>query len=110
MRSIIFPLLAATLFAVLPAHAAETPTPAQVQAAMRSWAEQLSAKDPEAAKDRQVQEARTTMKVKAVENCEVERKTSYVKCDIVLAIPGKQDVNTALKFALAGDKWTFVSR
>jgi len=86
------------------------PTPAEAQQAIRTWAEELAAKDPEAAKDAQVQEARTTMTIKALQHCDVERKTGYLVCDTVMSIPGKDDVSSELKYALEGDVWKFAQR
>jgi len=86
------------------------PTPAEAQQAIRTWAEKLVLEDPEAAKDAQVQEARTTMTIKALEHCDVERKTGYIVCDTVMSIPGKSDVNSELKYSLEGDVWKFAQR
>jgi len=86
------------------------PTPAEAQAAIRTWAEELAVTDANAAKDAQVQEARTTMTIKAVEHCDVEGKTGYLVCHTVMSIPGKNDVSSQLKYALKGDVWTFAQR
>ena len=70
----------------------------------------MSAKDPSALKDAQVQEARTTMKVKAVEDCQAERSTAAVICDITVTVPDKKNAKTQLKFELDGGQWKFVGR
>jgi hypothetical protein len=125
MRAILVSLFIAPCLAVSATHAADVPTrepiqsavgrvpaptPAEAQAAMRSWAEQLAARDPQAAKDRQVQEARTTMKVKSVKNCEAEPRTGHLICSVGLDVAGKRNVSTNLKFAWEGGGWKFVSR
>lgn len=86
------------------------PTPAEAQALIRDWASKLAESDPQAAKDPQVQEAQTVMQVKAIERCEVKRKSGYLACDTVLAVPGKDDISTELTFAFEEQGWQYVPR
>ena len=85
------------------------PTPAQAQAAMRAWAEDVSAKDPEAVKDKHIQEARTTLKVLAVDHCGIRSKTGQIMCEVILSFPDNRTVDTDMNFALEGGGWKFVS-
>lgn len=86
------------------------PTPAEAQALIRAWATELAAADPEAAKDEQIQQAMTTLQVKAVDNCEVIRKSGILHCEATLSLPAKPAIKTDLKFALDGKGWRYVPR
>lgn len=85
------------------------PTPDEAKAAMNTWAEHELATNPEAAKDAQIK-AIPTIGVKAVELCEVARKTGYLECAATLTIPGQADVKTDFKFELDSDGWRFIPR
>lgn len=87
------------------------PAPAEAQALIRAWAKQEVANNPELAKDQQMQEAQTTMQVKAINACDVGRKTGYLECATVLSVPGRpDDIKTELKFALEKAGWRYVPR
>lgn len=87
------------------------PAPAEAQALIRAWAKQEVANNPELAKDQQMQEAQTTMQVKAIKQCDVNRKTGYLECATVLSVPGRpDDIQTELKFALEKAGWRYVPR
>lgn len=85
------------------------PTPDEAKAAMNTWAEHELATNPGAAKDAQIK-AVPTIGVKAVELCEVARKTGYLECEATLTIPGQADVKTDFKFELDRAEWRFVPR
>ena len=86
------------------------PAPAEAMALIRAWARDEMAKDPEAAKDKQMQEAATTMQVKSLAHCEVKRKTGYLACDTVLSVPGRDDIKTEFTFMLESTGWRYVPR
>lgn len=87
------------------------PALAEAMALVRAWAADYMARDPEAAKDRQLQEAATTMQIKSLGNCEVKRKTGYVVCDTVLATPSQAgDVKTEFTYMLENGAWRYVPR
>ncbi|MET0264186.1 MAG: hypothetical protein ABW202_01095 [Duganella sp.] len=86
------------------------PTPAEAQAAMRAAAEQMVAANPDMAKDKEVQITRTTLQVKTIKDCEVERKSGHFQCSTTLSIPEQKDINTELKFAVDGAGWKFLPR
>ena len=87
------------------------PSPAEAQAMIRAWAKEEVARDPEAAKDVQMQEAQSTMQVKAVNECEVKRKTGYLVCDTELSVPSRPDgIKTELTFMLDSGNWRYVPR
>ena len=86
------------------------PSTAEVTALIRAWAKDEMARDPEAAKDKQLQEAATTMQVKSLANCEVKRKTGYLACDTVLSVPDRDDIRTEFKFMLESTGWRYVPR
>jgi len=85
------------------------PSPDEAKAAMNTWAEHELATNPEAAKDAQIK-AIPTIGVKAVELCEVARKTGYLECEATLTIPGQADVKTDFKFELDSNGWRFIPR
>lgn len=87
------------------------PSPAEAQAMIRAWAKDEVARDPEAAKDVQMQEAQSTMQVKAVNACDVKRKTGYLVCDTELSVPSRPDgIKTELTFMLDSGNWRYVPR
>lgn len=87
------------------------PSPAEAQAMIRAWAREEVARDPEAAKDVQMQEAQTTMQVKAINECEVKRQTGYLVCDTELSVPSRPDgIKTELTFKLESAGWRYVPR
>ena len=87
------------------------PSPAEAQAMMRAWARDEVARDPEAAKDPQMQEALTTMQVTAINECEVKRQTGYLVCDTVLSVPSRPDgIKTEFTFKLDNAAWQYVPR
>ena len=87
------------------------PSPAEAQAMIRAWAKEEVARDPEAAKDVQMQEAQSTMQVKAVKECEVKRQTGYLVCDTQLSVPSRPDgIKTELTFMLESAGWRYVPR
>ncbi|MEG2031343.1 MAG: hypothetical protein RR376_11935 [Janthinobacterium sp.] len=87
------------------------PSPSEAQAMLRAWAKEEVARNPEAAKDAQMQEAQTTMQVKALNDCEVKRKTGYLVCDTVLSVPSRpEDIKTEFTFALERAGWRYVPR
>ncbi|KAB8048095.1 hypothetical protein GCN78_20105 [Janthinobacterium rivuli] len=87
------------------------PSPAEAQAMIRAWAREEVARDPEAAKDVQMQEAQSTMQVKAVNECDVKRKTGYLVCDTELSVPSRPEgIKTELTFMLDGGNWRYVPR
>ena len=86
------------------------PAPAEAMALIRAWAKEEMARDPEAAKDKQLQEAATTMQVKSLAHCEVKRKTGYLACDTVLSVPGRDDIKTEFTFMLESTGWRYVPR
>ncbi|MGK5047507.1 hypothetical protein ACQ4WP_16650 [Janthinobacterium sp. GB4P2] len=87
------------------------PSPAEVQAMIRAWAKEEVARDPEAAKDVQMQEAQSTMQVKAVNECDVKRKTGYLVCDTELSVPSRPEgIKTELTFMLESGNWRYVPR
>ncbi|MGK5026436.1 hypothetical protein [Janthinobacterium sp. RB2R34] len=86
------------------------PAPAEAMALVRAWASDEMARDPEAAKDKQLQEAATSMQVKSLDNCEIKRKTGYLACDSVLSVPNRDDIKTELTFMLESTGWRYVPR
>ena len=87
------------------------PSPAEAQAMIRSWAKEEVARNPEAAKDVQMQEAQSTMQVKAVNECDVKRKTGYLVCDTELSVPSRPEgIKTELTFMLESGNWRYVPR
>lgn len=87
------------------------PSPAEAQAMIRAWAKEEVARNPEAAKDVQMQEAQSTMQVKAVNECDVKRKTGYLACDTELSVPSRPEaIKTELTFMLEGGAWRYVPR
>ena len=87
------------------------PSPAEAQAMIRAWAKEEVARNPEAAKDVQMQEAQSTMQVKAVNACDVKRKTGYLVCDMELSMPSRPDgIKTELTFMLDSGNWRYVPR
>lgn len=87
------------------------PSPAEAQAMIRAWAKEEVARNPEAAKDVQMQEAQSTMQVKAVNECEVKRKTGYLVCDTELSVPSRPEaIKTELTFMLESAGWRYVPR
>lgn len=87
------------------------PSPAEAQAMIRAWAKEEVARNPEAAKDVQMQEAQSTMQVKAVNECEVKRKTGYLVCDTELSVPSRPEaIKTELTFMLENAGWRYVPR
>ena len=86
------------------------PSTAEATALLRAWAKEEMARDPEAAKDKQLQEAATTMQVKSLANCDVKRKTGYLACDTVLSVPDRDDIKTEFMFMLASTGWRYVPR
>ena len=87
------------------------PSPAEAQAMIRAWAKEEVARDPDAAKDVQMQEAQSTMQVKAVNECDVKRKTGYLVCDTELSVPSRPEgIKTELTFMLENASWRYVPR
>ena len=87
------------------------PLPAEAQAMIRAWAKEEVARDPDAAKDVQMQEAQSTMQVKAVNECDVKRKTGYLACNTELSVPSRPDgIKTELSFMLENGGWRYVPR
>ena len=87
------------------------PAPAEAMALVRAWATDYMARDPEAAKDKQLQEAATTMQIKSLANCEVKRKTGYLTCDTVLTTPSQaSDIKTEFTYMLENGAWRYVPR
>ena len=87
------------------------PLPAEAQAMIRAWAKDEVARNPDAAKDVQMQEAQSTMQVKAVNECDVKRKTGYLVCDTELSVPSRPDgIKTELTFMLDSGNWRYVPR
>ncbi|WP_409026775.1 hypothetical protein OX462_18705 [Janthinobacterium sp. SUN098] len=87
------------------------PSPAEAQAMIRAWAKEEVARNPEAAKDVQMQEAQSTMQVKAVNECDVKRKTGYLVCDTQLSVPSRPEgIKTELTFMLENAGWRYVPR
>lgn len=87
------------------------PSPAEAQAMIRAWAKEEVARDPDAAKDVQMQEAQSTMQVKAVNECDVKRKTGYLVCDTELSVPSRPEgIKTELTFMLENAGWRYVPR
>lgn len=87
------------------------PSPAEAQAMIRAWAKEEVARNPEAAKDVQMQEAQSTMQVKAVNECDVKRKTGYLVCDTELSVPSRPEgIKTELTFMLENANWRYVPR
>ena len=87
------------------------PSPAEAQAMIRAWAKEEVARNPEAAKDVQMQEAQSTMQVKAVNECDVKRKTGYLVCDTELSVPSRPEgIKTELTFMLDSGNWRYVPR
>ncbi|MCM2569252.1 hypothetical protein [Janthinobacterium kumbetense] len=87
------------------------PSPAEAQAMIRAWAKEEVARNPEAAKDVQMQEAQSTMQVKAINECEVKRKTGYLVCDTELSVPSRPEaIKTELTFMLENANWRYVPR
>lgn len=87
------------------------PSPAEAQAMIRAWAKEEVARNPEAAKDVQMQEAQSTMQVKAVNECDVQRKTGYLVCDTELSVPSRPEgIKTELTFMLENAGWRYVPR
>ncbi|MGK5030489.1 hypothetical protein [Janthinobacterium sp. MDT1-19] len=89
----------------------EGPSPAEAQAMIRAWAKEEVARDPEAAKDVQMQEAQSTMQVKAINECDVKRKTGYLECDTELSMPSRPEgIKTKMTFMLESGNWRYVPR
>ncbi|MDN2678248.1 hypothetical protein [Janthinobacterium sp. SUN033] len=87
------------------------PSPAEAQAMIRAWAKEEVARNTEAAKDVQMQEAQSTMQVKAINECEVKRKTGYLVCDTELSVPSRPEgIKTELTFMLENANWRYVPR
>ncbi|WP_426089008.1 hypothetical protein [Janthinobacterium sp. PSPC1-1] len=87
------------------------PSPAEAQAMIRAWAKDEVARNPDAAKDVQMQEAQSTMQVKAVNECDVKRKTGYLVCDTELSVPSRPEgIKTELTFMLENAGWRYVPR
>ena len=87
------------------------PSPAEAQAMIRAWAKEEVARNPEAAKDVQMQEAQSTMQVTAVNECDVKRKTGYLVCDTQLSVPSRPEgIKTELTFMLESGNWRYVPR
>lgn len=87
------------------------PSPAEAQAMIRAWAKEEVARNPEAAKDVQMQEAQSTMQVTAINECEVKRKTGYLVCDTQLSVPSRPEgIKTELTFMLESAGWRYVPR
>lgn len=87
------------------------PSPAEAQAMLRAWAKEEVARNPEAAKDVQMQEAQTTMQVTAINECEVKRKTGYLVCDTQLSVPSRPEgIKTEFTFMLESAGWRYVPR
>ena len=87
------------------------PAPAEAMALVRAWAKDEMAKNPEAAKDKQLQEAATTMQMKSLANCEVKRKTGYLVCDTVLSTPSQAaEIKTEFTYMLESTGWRYVPR
>lgn len=87
------------------------PSPAEAQAMIRAWAKEEVARNPDAAKDVQMQEAQSTMQVKAVNECDVKRKTGYLVCDTELSVPSRPEgIKTELTFMLENASWRYVPR
>lgn len=87
------------------------PSPAEAQAMIRAWAKDEVARNPDAAKDVQMQEAQSTMQVKAVNECDVKRKTGYLVCDTELSVPSRPEgIKTELTFMLENASWRYVPR
>ena len=78
---------------------------------IRAWAKEEVARNPEAAKDVQMQEAQSTMQVKSVNECDVKRKTGYLACDTELSVPSRSEaIKTELTFMLESGNWRYVPR
>lgn len=87
------------------------PSPAEAVALLRTWAKEEMAKDPEAAKDRQMNEAATTMQITSIDDCEVVRKTGHLSCDVVLNVPGQASkIDVKFSYALENGAWRYVPR
>lgn len=86
------------------------PSIGEAQALMRAWVGEEIARNPDAANDVQMQEAQTTMQVKALDACEVKRSTGYLVCDAVLSVPNRTDIRTAFTFMLESTGWRYVPR
>ena len=87
------------------------PSPAEAQAMIRAWAKEEVARNPDAAKDVQMQEAQSTMQVKAVNECDVKRKTGYLVCNTELSVPSRPEaIKTELTFMLENAGWRYVPR
>ena len=87
------------------------PSPAEAQAMIRAWAKEEVARNPEAAKDVQMQEAQSTMQVKVVNECDVKRKTGYLVCNTELSVPSRPEaIKTELTFMLENAGWRYVPR
>lgn len=87
------------------------PSPAEAQAMLRAWAKEEVARNPEAAKDVQMQEAQSTMQVKAINACDVKRKTGYLVCDTELSVPSRPEgIKTEFTFMLENANWRYVPR
>ncbi|WP_219116226.1 hypothetical protein [Janthinobacterium sp. UMAB-56] len=87
------------------------PSPAEAQAMVRAWAKEEVARNPELAKDAQMQDAQSTMQVTAMNECEVRRSTGYVACDAMLSMPSRPEgIKTELTFMLESAGWRYVPR
>lgn len=87
------------------------PAPAEAMALIRAWARDEMAKDPEAAKDKQMQEAATTMQIKSLNDCDVARKTGYLVCETVLTTPGQSsDIKAQFSYAFENGAWRYIPR
>ncbi|OBV40968.1 hypothetical protein [Janthinobacterium psychrotolerans] len=87
------------------------PQPAEAVALLRTWAKAEMAKDPEAAQDKQMNEAATTMDITSIDDCQVMRKTGLVRCDVVLTVPGQAiKISAKMSYAFENGKWRYVLR
>ena len=87
------------------------PAPAEAMALIRAWAKEEMARDPEAAKDKQMQEAATTMQIKSLNDCDVARKTGYLVCETVLTTPGQSsDIKAQFSYAFENGAWRYIPR
>ena len=87
------------------------PSPAEAVALLRTWAKEEMAKEPEAAKDKQMNEAATTMQITSIDGCEVVRKTGHLSCDVVLNVPGQAGkIDAKFSYAFENGAWRYVPR
>ena len=85
------------------------PTPDQAKAALSAYAAEVVAAEPATANDPQIKALPDTA-VKTVERCQVERKTGNLLCSATLAVPGKGDVNSDMRFVLDSKGWRLLPR